>query len=59
MRAASAASRARSSAGAARSHFALRQVEDAGAISALGHLEQSSGAGLFHVVTMGGQGENV
>src|SRR5580658_921647 len=38
--------------GAARSHFSLRQVENAGAISALRHFEESSGAGLFHVVTV-------
>jgi hypothetical protein len=32
----------------------LREVEDAGAISALGHLEQSSGAGLFYVIAVRG-----
>src|SRR5260370_31882305 len=45
--------------GAARSHFTLGEIEDAGAVSALGHLEQSSAAGLFYVVAMRGQGENV
>ena len=45
--------------GAARSHFTLREVEDAGAVSSLGHFEQSSAAGLFYVVAMCGQGENV
>jgi hypothetical protein len=37
----------------------LRQVEDAGAVSALGHLEQSSGAGLFYIIAVRGQSENV
>jgi hypothetical protein len=32
----------------------LRQVEDAGAVSALGHLEQSSGAGLFYIIAVRG-----
>jgi hypothetical protein len=45
--------------GAARAHFTLREVEDAGAVSALGHLEQSSAAGLFDVVAVRGQGEYV
>src|SRR5450631_834789 len=45
--------------GAARPHLALREVEDSGAVSALGHLEQSSAAGLFYVVAVRGQGENV
>src|SRR6266481_971740 len=40
--------------GAARPHFSLREVEDAGAVSALGHLEQSSGAGLFYIVAVRG-----
>jgi hypothetical protein len=44
---------------AARAHFTLREVEDAGAVSALGHLEKSSAAGLFDVVTVRGQGEKV
>src|SRR5260370_28589455 len=45
--------------GAARSHFTLGEVEDAGAVSALGHLGGSSGAGLFYVVAVRGHGENV
>jgi hypothetical protein len=44
---------------AARPHLTLRQVEDAGAVSALGHLEQSSGAGLFYIIAVRGQSENV
>src|SRR5271167_592479 len=44
---------------AARSHLTLRQVEDAGAVSSFGHLEQSSSTGLFNVVAMGGQGQDV
>jgi hypothetical protein len=43
----------------ARSHFALRQVEDTGAMSVLGHLEQSSGAGLLNIIAVRSQGENV
>jgi hypothetical protein len=45
--------------GAARPHFTLREIEDAGAVSALGHLEESAGAGLFYVIAVRGQGENV
>ena len=44
---------------AARAHLALREIQNAGAISALGHLEKSSAAGLFDVVTVRGQGEKV
>src|ERR1017187_8675706 len=44
---------------AARAHFALREVKDGGAASALGHLEQRTAAGLLNVVAMGGDGENV
>src|SRR5208337_5596797 len=40
--------------GAARPHFALREVEDAGAVSAFGHLEQSSAASLLHIVAVRG-----
>jgi hypothetical protein len=28
-------------------------------VSALGHLEESAGAGLFYVIAVRGQGENV
>src|SRR5271166_4064170 len=45
--------------GAARAHFALREVEDGGAASALGHLQQRAAAGLLDVVAVGGNGENV
>jgi hypothetical protein len=38
--------------GPARSHFTLREVENAGTVSALGHLKQSSGASLFHIVAV-------
>ena len=44
---------------AARAHFALSQIEDTGAIAAVGHLEQSSAAGLLDIVTMCGKSENV
>src|SRR5208282_942273 len=45
--------------GTACPHFTLREIEDAGAVSAFRHLEQSSGASLLYVVAMRGQGENV
>jgi hypothetical protein len=45
--------------GTARSHFSLGQVKDPSAISALGHLKQSSAAGLFHIVAVSGKGEKV
>src|SRR5271165_1283593 len=45
--------------GAAGSHLALRQVENAGAMTAFGHLEQSSTAGLFNIITMSGDCENL
>jgi hypothetical protein len=32
----------------------LSEVEDAGAVSALGHLEQCSGAGLFYIIAVRG-----
>lgn len=44
---------------AACSHFSLREIENSRAISALRHLEQGSSAGLFDVVAVSGQGENV
>jgi hypothetical protein len=44
---------------AARPHLALRQVENAGATSALCHFEQRSAAGLLNIVTMRGNGEDV
>ena len=45
--------------GAARAHLALREVEDGGAVSALGHLEQRAAAGLLDVVAVRGDGKNV
>src|SRR5215471_1305802 len=45
--------------GAARPHFALREVEDPGAQSALRHLEQSAAAGLLHVIAMSGNGQDI
>src|ERR1035437_3136524 len=44
---------------AARPHFALREVQDASAVFALGHLEQSSAAGLFYIIAVRGEGENI
>jgi hypothetical protein len=40
-------------------HFALRQIEDAGAVSALRHFEQRASAGLFYIVAMRGNCENI
>src|SRR5580698_10222768 len=45
--------------GAARSHFTLRQVKDAGALPALRHLRERAAAGLFYIVAVGGDGQNV
>ena len=45
--------------GAARSHLTLRKVEDAGAMATLGHLQQRAAAGLFHVVTVGSNRQDV
>ena len=44
---------------AARAHFTLRQVENAGALPALRHLQQRSAAGLLHVVTVRCNRKNV
>src|SRR6185437_13091087 len=44
---------------AAGAHFALGQIEDPGGPSALRHLEQGAAAGLLHVITVGGNGQNV
>src|ERR1035441_5592045 len=44
---------------AARAHFALGEVKDGGAASALRHLEQRAAAGLLDVVAMGADGEDV
>src|SRR6266542_741348 len=45
--------------GSARPHLALRQVEDASALSALGHLEQRPAAGLLNVITVRGNSQNI
>jgi len=44
---------------AAGAHFAGGQVEDAGLVAELGHFQESSAAGKFHVVGMSGDGEQV
>ena len=45
--------------GAARAGFALGQIENCRAQSARSHAQERSSAGLFHVVAMGGDGEDV
>src|SRR5271168_4403832 len=45
--------------GAARTHLALGQVEDAGALSVLRSFQQRAAAGLLDVVAVRGYGENV
>ena len=45
--------------GAAGSGFALCQIEDGGAQTARRHAQQRSPAGLFHVVAMGGDSQDV
>jgi hypothetical protein len=40
-------------------HFALSQIEDAGAMPLLGGFEQSAATGLFHIITMGGNSQDV
>src|SRR5438552_12798242 len=44
---------------AARSHLALRQIEDAGAISGLRHLQQSAAACLLTIIAMRSDGQHV
>src|SRR5579863_9628020 len=44
---------------AARPHFSLGEIENAGAKTALRHLEQRAATGLFDVVAMGGDGQDV
>ncbi len=44
---------------AAGAGFALRQVEDPGFQPERAHFEQRAAAGLLHIVTMGGDGEDV
>ena len=44
---------------APRSHLALGQIENPGAVSALRHLEQRAAAGLLHIVAVSGQGKNI
>ena len=45
--------------GAASSGFALSQIENGGAQAARSHAQQGSPAGLFHVVAMCGDGQDV
>lgn len=45
--------------GAARAHLALCQIQNAGAMPALRHLEQSTATSLLHIVAMRGNGQNV
>ena len=45
--------------GAAGSGFALGQIENRGAQAARRHAQQRSAAGLFHVVAMRGDGQNI
>src|SRR5713226_1051411 len=44
---------------AARTHLALGQVKDAGAVSELGHLEQRAAAGLLYIVAVSGDGQDI
>ena len=45
--------------GAARSHFSLGQIEYASPASALGHLQQCAAAGLFDIVAVGRDCQNI
>src|SRR5450432_3749944 len=45
--------------GAASPHFSLREVEDAGAMTPLRHFQHGAAAGLFYVVAMSGDGQDV
>ena len=44
---------------ATRSHLALGQIEDAGAVSALCHLKERTAAGLLYIVAVSGQSKNI
>ncbi len=44
---------------AACAQLALRQIENAGPLTALRHLQQRATAGLLYIVTVCGNGENV
>src|SRR5579864_546124 len=44
---------------AASSHLAASQIENAGAMPALSHLQQGPAAGLLHVIAMRGDRQNV
>ena len=44
---------------ASRAHFPLCQIEDAGAISAVGHFEEGAAAGLFHIIAVRGESKNI
>ena len=45
--------------GAAGSGFAPGEVEDGGAQATRGHTQEGSAAGLFHIVTVRGNGQHV
>src|SRR5882672_6087148 len=45
--------------GSARPHLSLCQVENSGAVAALGHFEQGPAAGLLNVISMRGNGQNI
>src|SRR5258706_13367694 len=40
-------------------HLALCEIEDAGAVSAVSHLEESAAASLLDIITMRGEGDDV
>ncbi len=45
--------------GSASAGFSAGEIEDGGGHALRAHSEQSASAGLLHVVTVGGDGENV
>ena len=45
--------------GAARPGFAAREIQDRSAQSARRHAQQSAAAGLFHIVAMSGDGQDI
>jgi hypothetical protein len=44
--------------GTARAHFPLREIEDAGPLPALRHLQEGTAASLLDVVSVRGYGKN-
>jgi hypothetical protein len=40
-------------------HFTAGEIQNTGTTAALGHFEQGAAAGLFHIVPMGGNGQNI